>query len=58
MGYDCGDSFPSDFEPYESTFGSKSKENCHHDYFSHNLKITRPSCPFMSWLIHTLSEVF
>ena len=26
MGYDRGDSFPSDFEPNENPFGSKSKE--------------------------------
>ena len=25
MGYDCGDSFPSDFEPNEIPFGSRSK---------------------------------
>ena len=25
MGYDCGDSFPSDFEPNEFPFGLKSK---------------------------------
>ena len=25
MGYDCGDSFPFDFEPNEIPFGSKSK---------------------------------
>ena len=35
MGYDLCDSFPFDFEPNGSPFGSENqKENCHHDHLS------------------------
>ena len=38
MGYDRGDSFPFDFESNGISFGSKSKENYHHDHIPFNLK--------------------
>ena len=38
MGYDRGDSFPFDFEQNGIPFGSKSKENCHDDHITFNLK--------------------
>ena len=38
MGYDRDDSFPFDFEPNGIPFGSKSKENCHHDHIPFNVK--------------------
>ena len=39
MGYDRGDSFPSDFKPNGIPFGSKNqKEDCHHDHIPFNLK--------------------
>ena len=39
MGYDCGDSFPFDFESNEIPFGSENrKENCHHNHISFDLK--------------------
>ena len=36
--YDRGDSFPFNFEPNGIPFGSKSKENCRHNYISFNMK--------------------
>ena len=42
MGYDRGDSFPSDFEPNGISFGSEiRKENCHQDHISSNIKENR-----------------
>ena len=38
MGYDRDVSFPFDFEPNENQFGSKSKENCHHEHIPFNVK--------------------
>ena len=38
MGYDRGYSFHFKFEPNGIPFGSKSKENCHHDHIPFNLK--------------------
>ena len=38
MGYDRGDSFPFDFESNGVPFGSKRKENCHHDHIPFNAK--------------------
>ena len=39
MGYDCGDSFPVDFEPNGIPFGSENRqENCHHDHIPFNVK--------------------
>ena len=38
MGYDRGDSFPSDFKPNGIPFGSKSKATCHHDHIPFNVK--------------------
>ena len=42
MGYDCGDSFPFDFETNGNPIGSENrKKNCHHDHISFNLKGNR-----------------
>ena len=41
MGCDRGDSFPFDFEPNGSPFGSNRKENCHHDHIPFNAKGNR-----------------
>ena len=39
MGYDCGDSFPFDFEPNGIPFGSENRnENCHHDHVPFNVE--------------------
>ena len=39
MRYDCGDSFPFDFEPNKIPFGSENrKENYHHDHIPFNVK--------------------
>ena len=39
MGYDCGDSFPIDFESNRIPFGSENrKENCHQNHIPFNLK--------------------
>ena len=39
MGYDRGDSFPFDFEPNGTTFGSENrKENRHYDHILLNVK--------------------
>ena len=39
MGYDRGDSFPFDFEPNGTPFGSENrKENCRHDHIPFNMK--------------------
>ena len=39
MEYDCGDSFPLDFEQNGILFGSKSREeNCHDDHIPFTLK--------------------
>ena len=49
MGYDCGDSFPLDFEPNGIPFGSKSKG-----------KLSRRSYPIQcerKWKYSFLSEV-
>ena len=36
MRYDRGGSFPFDFEPNGISYGSKSKETCHHDHIPFN----------------------
>ena len=40
MKYDCGNSFPLDYEPNLTTFGSWSQGNCHYiyDHITFNLK--------------------
>ena len=41
MKYDRGDSFCFDFVPYQISFGSKLKENCHHDHIPLNFEGNR-----------------
>ena len=37
MEYDHSESFSLDFEPNGFPFGTKSKENCHHDHIPFKL---------------------